>query len=106
MPLDSGLPQEVSVSARQIGGRTLGGDSLLWRTLFPTDHLRIDGRVPVDKSAEFLTQIRLNPHKELIAAAFAPDSQESSESFATLSKFLISKKYVLSNKLEIVFVLN
>ena len=97
MPLDLSLSQEVSVSARQIGGRTLGGDSLLWRTLFPTDHLRIDGRVPVDKSAEYLTQMRLNPHKELIAVAFAPESQESSESFATLSKYLISKKYVFIN---------
>lgn len=92
MPLDSTLSQEVSVSARQIGGRTLGGDSLLWRTLFPTDHLRIDGRVPVDKSAEYLTQMRLNPHKELVAVAFAPESQSSTDSFATLSKYLIGKK--------------
>jgi hypothetical protein len=92
MPLDSMLSQEVSVTARQIGGRTLEGDSLLWRTLFPTDHLRIDGRVPTDKSAEYLTQMRLNPHKELFAVAFAPPAQSSTESFATLSKYLIGKK--------------
>ncbi|KAI0084453.1 transcription factor S-II, central domain-containing protein [Irpex rosettiformis] len=91
MPLDLTLSQEVSVSARQIGGRTLGRDSSLWRTLFPTDHLRIDGRVPVDKSAEYLTQMRLNPHKELIAVAFSPENEQISENFATLSKYLISK---------------
>ena len=74
------------VHAQQMGGRTLGGDSQLWRTLFPTDHLRIDGRVPVDKSAQYLTQMRLNPNKELIAVAFSPDSDSSAVGFETLSK--------------------
>ncbi|KAI0705185.1 transcription factor S-II, central domain-containing protein, partial [Cytidiella melzeri] len=91
MPLDLSLSQEVAVTARQIGGRTLGGDSVLWKTLFPADHLRIDGRVPVDKSAEYLTQMRLNPHKELIAVAFAPEAHGITDSFMTLSKYLISK---------------
>lgn len=94
MPLDSAIPQEVSVHAQQMGGRTLGGDSLLWRTLFPTDHLRIDGRVPVDKSAQYLTQMRLNPHKELIAVAFSPESETSASGFEMLSRYLIAKKYV------------
>ncbi|GBE86451.1 Transcription factor bye1 [Sparassis crispa] len=71
MPLDSTMAQEVSVDARQMGGRTLD-NPLLWQTLFPTRELRIDGRVPVEKSAQYLTQMRLNPTKELIAAAFSP----------------------------------
>ncbi|KAJ7898426.1 hypothetical protein B0H13DRAFT_2664550 [Mycena leptocephala] len=48
MPLDSTIPQETPVVARQIGGRTLEFGSLLWKTLFPSELLRIDGRVPVD----------------------------------------------------------
>lgn len=91
MPLDSSIPQEVAVTARQIGGRALGHDSVLWRTLFPAEHLRIDGRVPVDKSAEYLTQSRLNPGRELIAVALAPESEASAANFEALSKFLTSK---------------
>ncbi|KAI0343074.1 hypothetical protein BDW22DRAFT_1229084 [Trametopsis cervina] len=91
MPLDSTIAQEVPVHARQIGGRTLGDDSLLWRTLFPSDHLRIDGRVPVDKSAEYLTQMRLNPSKELIAVAYAPEPGSSTDNFMALSKYLLDK---------------
>ena len=91
MPLDSTIPQEVSVTARQMGGRSLGGDSLSWRVLFPADHLRIDGRVQVDKSAQYPTQMRLNPNKELIAVAFSPDSEHSVIPFDTLAKHLIAK---------------
>lgn len=92
MPLDSLIPQEVSVHARQIGGRTLEGDSVLWKTLFPTDLVRIDGRVAIDKSAEYLTQMRLTPNKELIAVAFSPLSEEDAQSFDALSKYLLGKK--------------
>ena len=91
MPLDSTIPQEVSLVARQVGGRRIDGDSPLWKTLFPADHLRIDGRVPVDKSAQYLTQMRLNSTKELIAAAFSPDSESSNVGFDTLSTHLIAK---------------
>ncbi len=91
MPLDSTIPQEVSVRARQTGGRTLGDDSPLWKTLFPVDHLRIDGRVPTDKSAQYLTAMRLNPAKELIAVAFSPDSDTSATAFDTLSRHLTTK---------------
>lgn len=96
MPLDSTIPQEVNVRARLVGGRKLEADSLLWKTLFPVDHLRIDGRVPVDKSAQYLTQTRLNPSKELVAVAFSPESEGSANSFELLSKYLIDKGYVLS----------
>ncbi|OCH87397.1 hypothetical protein OBBRIDRAFT_759875 [Obba rivulosa] len=91
MPLDSTLAQEVSLVARQGGGRTLGHDSPLWRTLFPSLQLRIDGRVPVDKSAAYLTQTRLNPTKELIAAAFSPAPGTDSSGFKTLMDYLVSK---------------
>jgi hypothetical protein len=56
MPLDSTIPQETRVVARQTGGRLIPADSALWRTLFPSELLRIDGRVPVDKSSQFLLQ--------------------------------------------------
>lgn len=92
MPLDSTIPQEVGVTARQIGGKSLG-DQASWSILFPVDHLRIDGRVPVDKSGLYLTQMRLNPNKELLAVAFSPDA-ESSIAFDTLSRHLIAKGYV------------
>lgn len=101
MPLDSTIPQEVSVTARQMGGRHLDGDSTCWQVLFPVDHLRIDGRVQVDKSALYLTQMRLNPSKELIAVAFSPDSDTSVIPFDTLAKHLISKGYVMRHNLSV-----
>ena len=97
MPLDSTLAQEVFLVARQSGGRALGHDSRLWQTLFPSAQLRIDGRVPVDKSAAYLTQTRLNPTKELIAVAFSPAPQTDGTGFQTLIDYLISKGYVYSS---------
>ena len=95
MPLDSTIPQEVSVNARQVGGRSLEHDSFLWRILFPTDFLRIDGRVPVDNSSKFLLQMRMNSAKELIAVAFSPALGGEDVSFQILSDFLIAKGWVL-----------
>lgn len=94
MPLDSAIPQEVAVIARQTGGRTLGHHSPLWRTLFPSGELRIDGRVPVEKSAQYLTQVRLNPTKELIAAAFSPADGTDPSGFHAVKNHLLSKRYV------------
>lgn len=91
MPLDSSIPQETPVIARQMGGRTLGAESILWKTLLPSDLLRIDGRVPVENSAKFLLQIRMNPMKELIAVAFSPASSSKDTPFRILSDFLIAK---------------
>ncbi|EIN06001.1 hypothetical protein PUNSTDRAFT_145392 [Punctularia strigosozonata HHB-11173 SS5] len=88
MPLDSTVPQETPVIARQMGGRQLGHSSPLWQTLFPSDHLRIDGRVPVDKSAAYLLQTRMNPTKEVIAVAFSSDGGDSLQ---TLIDYLIAK---------------
>ncbi|KAI0820319.1 hypothetical protein BC628DRAFT_1397687 [Trametes gibbosa] len=91
MPLDSAIPQEVAVYARQAGGRTLGDDSPLWKTLFPSVELRIDGRVPVEKSAQYLTQVRLNPTKELIAVAFSPVNGVDPSGFNAVKNHLLSK---------------
>ncbi|KAI0350712.1 hypothetical protein OH77DRAFT_1412629 [Trametes cingulata] len=91
MPLDSAIPQEVAVVARQTGGRTLGNDSPLWQTLFPSKELRIDGRVPVEKSAQYLTQVRLNPTKELIAVAFSPAAGSDPSGFHAVKSHLVSK---------------
>ncbi len=94
MPLDSTIPQETPVVARQVGGRTLASESLLWKTLFPSDILRIEGRVPVDKSAEYLLQMRMNASKELISAAFSPATEQDTAPLQVISDFLIGKGYV------------
>ncbi|OSD02932.1 hypothetical protein PYCCODRAFT_1434818 [Trametes coccinea BRFM310] len=91
MPLDSAIPQEVGIVARQSGGRTLPPDSPLWQTLFPSKELRIDGRVPVEKSAQYLTQVRLNPTKELIAAAFSAAPGQDPTGFHAIKNHLLSK---------------
>ena len=95
MPLDSTIPQETPVVARQLGGRHLEHHSAQWKTLFPSDLLRIDGRVPVDNSNKFLLHMRMNTSKELIAVAFSPTSESSDVGFRILSDVLIAKGYVL-----------
>ncbi|THH17772.1 hypothetical protein EW146_g3089 [Bondarzewia mesenterica] len=91
MPLDSSIPQETHIVARQIGGRPLEQTSALWKTLFPAEALRIEGRVPVDGSAQYLTHSRMNPFKELIAVAFMPTSEADADGFRSVGEFLISK---------------
>ena len=91
MPLDSTIPQDTSLVARQIGGKPIQSDSPLWHTLFPTDLLRIEGRVPIDKSLQYLLQMRLNPVKELCAVALSPVDEASEKGFKTFCDFLISK---------------
>lgn len=94
MPLDSGVPQETTLVARQIGGKSLPADSPLWKTLFPSDVLRIEGRVPVDNAIKYLVQMRMNPTKELYAAAFIPAGPQNEEDFKSFNTFLISKRWV------------
>ncbi|KAG6844769.1 hypothetical protein H0H87_003887 [Tephrocybe sp. NHM501043] len=91
MPLDSTIPQEISVNACQVGGRPLESESLLWKTLFPSQLLRIDGRVPVENSGKFLLQMRMNSAKELLAVAFSPSPEADDVGFRILSDFLIAK---------------
>jgi hypothetical protein len=94
MPTDSSVYQELSVIARQIGGRGLASDSPLWRTLFPFDHLRIDGRVHVGSSAQYLVASRLNSAKELLAVAWTPVSDADMAALKAVSSFLINKGWV------------
>ena len=91
MPLDSAVPQEALIIGRQIGGRTIDVTSGQWRTLFPSDTLRIDGRVPVESSAKFLLQMRMTPTRELVAVAFSPEPGTDGTGFKVLSDFLINK---------------
>ncbi|TDL23603.1 hypothetical protein BD410DRAFT_786842 [Rickenella mellea] len=91
MPLDSITPLAPPVQASQIGGRTLGTDSPLWKTLFPSTEARIDGRVPVDKSSQYLLNTRLNVSKELIAVCFTPSSGSDVSKFMELAEYLIGK---------------
>jgi hypothetical protein len=92
MPLDSNTPTEIPVVARQSGGRPLEHDSPLWKTLFPAVQLRIDGRVPIDKSAQFILQMRMNSSKELVAVAFSPPSEQQKGLFMSLIEYLLGKK--------------
>jgi|SRR6266850_6581894 len=96
MPVDSSVSQELRVVARQIGGRSLTSDSPLWRTLFPLDHLRVDGRVAVGSSAQYLLASRLNSAKELIAVVWTPVSDADMTALKTLSSFLINKEWVIT----------
>jgi len=92
MPLESTTPTEIPVLARQMGGRPLDYDSPLWKTLFPSIQLRIDGRVPIDRSAQFLLQMRMNSSKELVAVAFSPPSEQQNGPFKSLIGHLLGKK--------------
>jgi SPOC domain len=94
MPLDTTIPQETPMTAKQIAGPSLGANSLLWKTLFPNDHLRIDGRVQVKKSTEYLTSVRFDTRKELYAVVFSPATEQDEGSFKALSDFLIQKEFV------------
>lgn len=80
------------MTARQIGGRQLPSDSLLWRTLFPSQLLRVDGRVPVDQSAKYLLQMRMNSTKELMAVALSPKTPSDENGCKSLSAFLLGKR--------------
>jgi hypothetical protein len=94
MPTDLNVSQELRVIARQIGGRGLAFDSPLWRTLFPFDHLKIDGRVPINGSAQYLVASRLNSARELIAVAWTPVSDADMAALKTVSSFLMNKECV------------
>ena len=92
MPLESNNPTEIPVLARQIGGRSMEHGSPLWKTLFPSVQLRIDGRVPIDRSAQFLLQMRMNASKELVAVAFSPPTEQQNGPFKFLIDYLLGKK--------------
>lgn len=99
MPVEGSASLAPSVVARQIGGRTLESQSGYWQILFPAPITRIDGRVPVDKSSQYLVATRLNPQKELIAVCFTPAQDDDAAKFNELIEFFVEKKsvYTLSS---------
>lgn len=97
IPLDTSLSQAlmhtVSLRARPIGGTPdLPPQDPRWGVLFPTGELRIDGRVPTEKSAAYLTGMRLNAGRDLVAVAFTPDGE--GDGIDVLANYLINKGYV------------
>ncbi len=92
MPLDASVFLTPSVMAAQIGGKSIQSGSHLWKTLFPSVETRIDGRVPVDRSSQYLLTNRLNVAKELIAVCFLPSSESEAAKLGDLIKYLVDKK--------------
>ncbi|KAH8108343.1 hypothetical protein DFH11DRAFT_1691587 [Phellopilus nigrolimitatus] len=90
MPVDNLSSLAPFVICKQIGGRTFEPLSGYWQTLFPSPQARIDGRVPVNTSAQYLVSTRLNPVKELIAVCFTPFSEEDTR-FNELIDYLVGK---------------
>jgi len=89
MPVDSSVSQELRVVARQIGGRSLHVRFAALETLFPLDHLRVDGRVLWASSAQYLLLPRLNSAKELIAVRLVrPFSDADMDGGSEESSFL------------------
>lgn len=81
------------VQARQVGGRPIDSHSSQWSILFPTTpshQLRIEGRVPVNDSAKYITQNRLNVSRELVVVAFTP-ADELRKEYDELLSILISR---------------
>lgn len=79
------------VQARQVGGRPIDSLSSQWSILFPTPshQLRIEGRVPVNDSAKYITQNRLNVSRELVVVAFTPADER--KEYDELLSILISR---------------
>lgn len=92
MPLDATNFLAPPVITKQIGGRTLEPFSGLWQTLFPAPQARIDGRVAIDKSTQYLVSMRLNATKELIAVCFTPPSEADTPRFNELVDYLVGKE--------------
>lgn len=91
MPYDANTSIAPSVTAKQVGGRSLTTSSSAWKALFPTSDARIDGRVPVPNSSQYLINMRLNSAKELVAVCLQPESAEHLAKFNELSDFLVNK---------------
>lgn len=96
MPRENLPPLIPPVTVKQVGGRTLDLDSGLWQVLFPAVTTRIDGRVPVQKSSQYLVSMRLNSAKELIAVCFVPTSNVERQAYDDLIAFLVGKECVIS----------
>ena len=99
MPIDTPVPQETRVSARAIGGRAIPQDSPLWRTLFPSEHLRIDGRVATAQASKYLRDSLVSSAKELVAVTLTAEDENSTAVMQSISNFLLQKEYVYLSSL-------
>lgn len=100
MPIDTPVPQETHVVARAIGGRAIPHDSPLWRTLFPGEHLRIDGRVATAQASKYMRDSLVSPAKELVAVTLTAEDEKSARVMQSISGFLMQKECVSSPILD------
>ena len=96
MPVNALSSMSPSVVARQLSGQTIESGSPLWKVLFPSVEAKIDGRVPVDKSSQYLLTTQLNVSKELICVCLEPPPSSDGSQFKELLTFLVTKGCVLS----------
>ena len=78
--------------ARAIGGREIPHDSPLWRTLFPGEHLRIDGRVATAQATKYLRDSLVSPAKELVAVTLTAEDEKALAVMQAISSFLMQKE--------------
>lgn len=90
MPLEAFLTP--SVHAVQVGGKSFEPDSPVWKTLFPRSEARIDGRVPADRSSQYLLTNCMNSAKALIAVYFRPTTEAEALKLQDLLMYLVDKK--------------
>jgi len=91
MPMEPSPPLSCKVFARQVGGTRLGENPATWRLLFTAATIRIDGRVPVPNSTQYLLTMRMTANKELVATALFPQSASDVGAFRQLFEFLYSR---------------
>ncbi|WWC90433.1 uncharacterized protein L201_005368 [Kwoniella dendrophila CBS 6074] len=57
--------------------------TLDWKLLLPHQTIEITGRVPTKTSLQFISEMRLNPSRELVTVAFSLDSKATDEEILT-----------------------
>ncbi|KZP01442.1 hypothetical protein CALVIDRAFT_547838 [Calocera viscosa TUFC12733] len=91
MPMEPAPPLSCYVVAHQIGGPKLDEDPATWNLLFTSTTIRIDGRVPVPSSTEYLLNMRMSASKELVAISLSPQSAPDEIGFRQLFELLYSR---------------
>lgn len=95
MPSATGDPAIVEVDAYLLAGRPPQFDDLVfWNSLFRSQTLIIEGRVPVPASESYLLNSRLNSGRELVAVSFMPRNKGKTGSYQELSNGLLAKGLV------------
>ncbi|QSL65957.1 hypothetical protein MERGE_003094 [Pneumocystis wakefieldiae] len=81
---------EFNATATQVVGATTS-PTRPWSEILQ-DKIIIDGRISMDKSAEYLCQQKFSSTKELIVISFRPQSKELLSSFEKLYNYFYSRK--------------